>query len=850
MTIGGRALDWMLRRLEQGGAVEGDLVLVADHRALAAVPDGIDRGARSWRVVRVTGELTLRDALPEEGALIAVVPPGFIPPLDIASRAYLGRILQLRAEDLVAGFAGRFCEPFLDDELAKAVLDGFERLGPRLEGASLGNVVTASDVRRMVVAVELGIDRRLGLLRADELLAGWIERGAPSPASPRLVARALDDALGHRGRWLAWAVTEGTVDDLVAAGALAGSERGRARAPKLPEVASTADWRRLRRLVERAVREALDRAPGCAEAALESAEALYHCARISAQDAGEHPLLRAAFDQVMHAQVSAAAEGAAAPAGALDAIAANIHMADGADALALTRDLARLSRFVGQDGAPAAGAPLDGWIAFAGRDVCWADLALRRLRRGLGAGTPEIVGVARDVIARTLAHRDGLNRGFATCLAGEWRRAAGVRDLKGPIALQQLSRCLIRRLVGDGQKVLLLVLDGCDLSTFLELVRPLPGREGIGLVLPKIGDALLRDDLGEEAFRLALAPLPTVTNHARRALFAGEIPGNSALDDTEADSANASGDRQAFRKNPSLKGIERTLLLKGDLGTRGDSAVDLLRRADAPPLVAAVFNGVDDALASHETTPLGPWSWSGIGSGALDVLRAAVESGWTVVVTADHGHTPYIDGARKVAPRAAGQRFHVEATAGSVTFEDGPLPQAPLHLLTDMGAWHGGQRQGFHGGAGIEEVVVPLAFLGRVEGEAGRPQPPDWWEGEGSPGALAPESVEVRAIEEARPAEPRISPAVQLAEGRSAALSVDVRTVLTGRARDIGALEWLAKHKVLTAEQMGRHVDLGSGLVSGMMNQILATLARASVELPFEVDDSEAVPVYRWKVRS
>ena len=95
-TLGERVLDWMLRRLQQTVRCEHDLVLVRDSPVLADVGPSIDVRGEPWRVARVTGELTLRDALPEADRLIAILPPSFQSlPLDIAGRTYLRRILDL-----------------------------------------------------------------------------------------------------------------------------------------------------------------------------------------------------------------------------------------------------------------------------------------------------------------------------------------------------------------------------------------------------------------------------------------------------------------------------------------------------------------------------------------------------------------------------------------------------------------------------------------------------------------------------------------------------------------------------------------------------------------------------------
>ncbi|HVZ35566.1 MAG TPA: hypothetical protein VG963_24240, partial [Polyangiaceae bacterium] len=140
-----------------------------------------------------------------------------------------------------------------------------------------------------------------------------------------------------------------------------------------------------------------------------------------------------------------------------------------------------------------------------------------------------------------------------------------------------------------------------------------------------------------------------------------------------------------------------------------------------------VLNGVDDSLSSKETTSLPRWRLEALGAGAAQIIQVAVDEGWCLLVTADHGHTPFV-ADRKAGSSGLGQRFSAEACEGAVMFANGPLPRKPLYLLARFGAWLGQQRRGFHGGASIEEVAVPLAFLGRVRGEQeGRSRAPAWW---------------------------------------------------------------------------------------------------------------------------
>jgi hypothetical protein len=360
--------------------------------------------------------------------------------------------------------------------------------------------------------------------------------------------------------------------------------------------------------------------------------------------------------------------------------------------------------------------------------------------------------------------------------------------------------------------------------------------EGVGLSVPPIGNSRLRDDLAVGGpLRVALAPLPTVTSHARRALFAGEIPGNTALDDTEAPAANASGDTTAFNRNQALREASRLLLLKGQLG---DGALEAALEREDLQLLAVVWNGVDDALSSKETTALGPWSPAALGVRAEQAVAKAIDLGWTVVVTADHGHTPHWDAARKVAPSATGARYHTEPLPGAVRFEHGPLPVQPLHLLTDVGAWAGGQRRGYHGGAALEEVLVPLALLGRG---GQRPRPPAWWWSmDGVVLELEPPSPAVRP-------EPVPVPVPAPSAPGTAPISDAARVALGPEPRALAAVEALAARGVLSMSQLARILGQPAFMVGGAMSTAQRVLAAAGLPVPFEDVQTDTERTFRWR---
>ncbi|MCC6559381.1 MAG: BREX-2 system phosphatase PglZ, partial [Polyangiaceae bacterium] len=446
----------------------------------------------------------------------------------------------------------------------------------------------------------------------------------------------------------------------------------------------------------------------------------------------------------------------------------------------------------------------------------------------------------RRVLDRCLEVRDALNRRFAAALARDEVAAYRNATLPEPLPLHLVTRALIRPLVEAEHRVLLLVLDGCDLSSLYELLR---SRRDVnaGLCRPAVTGQLAAD-LGEAGcLHVGLSPLPTVTSHARRALFAGDIPQNPVLDETESEAANARADADAWARNSALRGIPHRLMLKGDLGPDGAHVVEALEEG-REQVLAAVFNGIDDALSSHEITAMGPWTYGDLGHGLRAVLNAAVRKGWIIVVTSDHGHTPFWSTDRKAAARASSQRYGASPLPGSVSFPGVSMRPAPIHLLTAVGAYAGHQRRGFHGGAGLEEVIVPIAVLGNATVPETRPQEPDWWartpEALAAPGAAAAPAT---AAPIAAPPAPVVTASL---------LPVDYRAAFSDQPRQLKVLELLAEKGVLTNVQVGKVIDKKPNLAHGFIKDMEFRFHRLRLPVPFTVEEQQSEMVYRWKIRS
>src|SRR5690606_34484409 len=101
-----------------------------------------------------------------------------------------------------------------------------------------------------------------------------------------------------------------------------------------------------------------------------------------------------------------------------------------------------------------------------------------------------------------------------------------------------------------------------------------------------------------------------------------------------------------------------------------------------------------------------------------------------VLVTADHGHTPFLGKDRRVGsgptPRWCELGPGDEVPDGFIEIDlegHGGTPGRKA-FAWKVGAYRGQPQVGFHGGCGLEEMVVPLAWIG-PQGVAA--DAPAWW---------------------------------------------------------------------------------------------------------------------------
>jgi len=732
-----------------------DLVVVRQHPALEGLEGGFVHAGETWRFVPVKGELELRSVLPRRALpgtddagrvdrVVAMVPVGAVLPTDVRGLAHKHKVIELRTDDdVIPALAGRPCAPLHDPALEAAVLSRLDRLDGTAGTWTLGPTVQRAEVREMVLAAVLGRDRRLSRDLPGTLLAEWLVAPPDIEGLEPIVRTALVEAYGLPGRWLGEALASKLLSELLAAGALAGGIGERAlpqarlellrgeleRESRVPGAALAA----LADIAQQAARVLSVAEPTRLAAALQPAEEWF---RRHGGDPQRFSLMGSALD----AALSAAAEKAAAGQPESDLSLRGLEQwqpaRSRAAALAAVRSVSRLARFVAETAVEDRTMPE--WGTLHRTSVAWADRAARSVRRTLEGRSRTLRAACDRVLESYLQLRDELNAVFADQLRKDWSTVAFSKAPEGGLALSQIAGSVLSPMAAAGRSLFLVVLDGADVSSVLELVEGLD--EGVGLVGPRLAESNvgLAALNGLPHFGSAWAVPPTVTNRSRRALFAGEIPENPALDDAELKPADARTDHKAFDACRPLQGVSRRLFLKGELRDGGKELIAALRSKEHA-LVAAVFNGIDDGLSSKETTVFPRWEPRGVGSGFVDAVDAAITAGRLVIVTSDHGHTPFWAIDRKVPGKGAGQRFGRTAVPGSVELAGPAVPGGPVHCLHRFGAFFGQQRRGFHGGVGLEEMVVPLAFLGSVRAGEGRPVAPGWWwdidlQGESGPG--------------------------------------------------------------------------------------------------------------------
>ncbi|MFJ8900396.1 BREX-2 system phosphatase PglZ [Streptomyces sp. NPDC102370] len=381
-------------------------------------------------------------------------------------------------------------------------------------------------------------------------------------------------------------------------------------------------------------------------------------------------------------------------------------------------------------------------------DTGWVDLALEHIEAG---GDPDpVLKAAYDTLGtRIREQRRLIDASFARSLAA-WTEAGTQPGsmLTVETFLDRVVGPAVR--CGEERRVLLLVLDGMSAAIANELGEELRRSWAEFDPLPE-GNAPRR--------RAMAAALPTVTAVSRTSLFAGTL-----MKGTQAD------EKRLF---PALKlwgGAPAAVFHKDDLRTEtaGDTFGPALTEAlaDGKTHVAVVLNAIDDRLAKEQKLGDGAWRIDDV-PGLRDLLRVGATQGMAVVLTSDHGHVVDRHGTKVDTAADPASARHRLPGGGPLTEREialsgprvvWPEPGASIVALWDADSRYTALKAGYHGGASLAEVTIPvLAFLPfgaeppRGWRELGD-QRPAWWAPENAGQAPLPDGHAARPVTATAPA--------------------------------------------------------------------------------------------------
>ncbi|MEU2263610.1 BREX-2 system phosphatase PglZ [Streptomyces sp. NPDC019645] len=379
----------------------------------------------------------------------------------------------------------------------------------------------------------------------------------------------------------------------------------------------------------------------------------------------------------------------------------------------------------------------------------WADRALSVLWAGDPGGDPAVARSLRDLYEDGRALRERLDEQFAWHLAG-WAPNATAEQPGGCLVVENILDAVVRPLATGGWP-LVIVLDGMSSAVAAQLGEEAE-REGWQEIVPRPEEGARRTRLA------AVSMLPSITRTSRASLLSGA-----------ATQGGQSTELSGFTSFWTKRRKEAVLFHKASIG--GDAghflAPELTSALASDAVVGVVLNTIDDALDSGQQGQRTVWSLGDI-TYLRELLAAARSYARPVVLVADHGHV--IDRGRGRLTRAAdgggSARWRPDTDAG-----DGEVVLSGPRVLEGDGtitaAWHediryAARRAGYHGGASLAEMTVPVLVLLPSKELAPRdwePLPreqaaPSWWKAATTAPVEVPEPRSESEQPARRPAKP------------------------------------------------------------------------------------------------
>jgi hypothetical protein len=764
-----------------------------------------------WPLIYTNSELILRRTLCQStaGRAILAVPGGngFVLPRDVQARAHPGRVMRLGLQHRLGAQTERNWPAEVDKpEWRPSVQRHLAALVEKSRSVGLTNwTITRDDLERFLVSAAFGLE--VAGRSAAQLLAALLahQRRQPTPPTPlerTLLQGQLRSERVEGQEILAWAAEEtGRAEALVQTGLMLDAERAAQRMPNWGGLNSLrAVLVNQRQLSEQeAVSAVIDLATG-------ALEPLHHETAKSIARAAERELLAVLpetaynrwFPRVLEREIKRIGQRLAV--GAPEAAAAVERLTSHFFASAMPykvqiEALELMATLVAgrQEQSPTVEALADvtQWCLWYGQHGSRLDLAALRLKHLQEQGN-ELGDSMATLLASYWAWRDQLNARFAQRLLAGYESALHDRS-GGVFGVHRVLEWIVRPLRSQARRVLLVIVDGMSYADFWCLVEQLRGAS-----------------LFVQEQRPLLSLLPSVTAMARKALFLNALP-TDRLDDDDAyeQKARASETRTLEAAFP-----QDTVRLYNKSNIGDGQGLRSSLEFPGTDLVAVILNAIDDDLRSTTTSvrlprldDLGP---------LLSVADSALKHGWAVVVTADHGHTWFRDKERRIGPvkPGGGERYMPlaageAAPAGAVVTSDPHIVRVQdgqkAALLTPVGAYFGQQpRRGFHGGASLEEMIVPCAWL-TDKPPSGPEQGPT---AQAPASEASPESYDVQGV------------ILRFADGRT----VDLTLPFSLAPKEAQLLQALARLGEASEQELRQAVNTRrvAGLIAGLMERLAA----------------------------
>jgi hypothetical protein len=289
--------------------------------------------------------------------------------------------------------------------------------------------------------------------------------------------------------------------------------------------------------------------------------------------------------------------------------------------------------------------------------------------------------------------------------------------------------------------VLVLVIDGMSVAVFRELLEDICRHDW----------SVIREKTQLDPLPV-LATIPSVTEVSRTSLFCGELRQGTSDDE-----------KAGFASHPALlthcrNGLPPVLFHKVALHEAADASLAANVREEIASsrrrVVGVVINAVDDHLLKGEQLDI---RWGRDEIKALPALLYEARAAHRLVVLlSDHGHVfDHHSEFRKAED--AGERWRPDdgqPKMDEVQLAGPRVVIPPPHRL--IAPWservrYGVKKNGYHGGASAQEMVIPLAVLSAGDDPpSGWVEPPidlpTWWEEPASVPAPGPAQIASPAI--------------------------------------------------------------------------------------------------------